>query len=563
MNKIFYLLLLLLISILHTTIIAQNVIVVTDNDLTGSSKVTWTSNNEYHLDGLVYLEAGGQLNIEAGTIIKGLETPSNNDLASTLIIARGATIHATGTAENPIIFTTEIDDINDNEDLLVEDRGLWGGLIILGNATIVNDGQTEECIEGLPCDNSNSFYGGNNDQDNSGILKYVSIRHGGAELAPGEEINGLTLGGVGSGTTIEFVEVLSNSDDGIEWFGGTVDVKYAAVGFCGDDAMDYDLGWRGKGQFWFVIQGEDAADNGGEHDGAKPDAGTPSSNPVIYNATYIGSGIGASAKNEHALLFRDGSRGTYGNSIFTSFTNFALQVEDVESGVDSYSYLENGELQLINNLWWEFGEGDEWSEIIQATQAGGDLSALMTHLSNNANTIENPILHGISRIPDSGLDPRPTDNSPAVSTSPNLFDDSFFSDVDYRGAFSPNGMWLQGWTALFQYGFTPALVDYVDAEGMVGVEDIHTEKEGYVLTQNRPNPFSETTEIVFTLPKTSQVSLTVFDLNGKAISELMNNERIVVGEHIRVFDASNLAAGVYYYMLRSDDIVISRKMIVQ
>lgn len=559
MHKAFYTLLLLLMGMVSTSMFAQTVVTVTDADLTSSSDVTWTNDNEYYLDGFVFLESGGKLTIEAGTVIKGIETPSSNDLASTLIIARGAQIFANGTAEEPIIFTTEIDDLTG--DLLIgEDRGLWGGLIILGNAAITNDGQVEECVEGLPCDNPNSLYGGNNDTDNSGVIRYVSIRHGGAELAPGEEINGLTLGGVGSGTTIEFVEVFANSDDGIEWFGGTVSVKYASVGFCGDDAMDYDIGWRGNGQFWFVIQGADVADNGGEHDGAKPDSGTPSSNPTIYNATYIGSGIGASANNEHALFFRDGSRGTYANSIFTEYTNFALQVEDVENGVDSYQYMEEGSLNLINNLWWDFGAGSTWADIIQPTRSGSDISALMTHLSDNGNTIENPMLNSISRQADGNLDPRPSADSPAIIANLSQFADPFYDEVSYKGAFCPSGLWIQGWTALSLYGYLNDGIEFCDA---VGTNDVQTENDGFILTQNRPNPFTGTTEIAFSLPKSSQVSLTIFDINGKAVAQLMTKERTPAGEHVKIFDASQLAAGVYYYILQSNDTVLSRKMIVQ
>ena len=265
---------------------AQNVITITDSDLKGNTTHNWTNNNIYLLDGFVFLEADGVLNIEAGTIIKGKESPSSSDNATALIITRGAKINAIGTAEQPIIFTTEIDDVSDDFDLLTTDRGFWGGLIILGYGQIANS-TPETRVEGIPDGETRAIFGGDNDADNSGILRYVSIRHGGAELSPGDEINGLTLGAVGSGTTIEYIEVVANKDDGIEFFGGAVNVRNAAVSFCGDDCFDWDLGWRGNGQFWMALTGEDNGDNGGELDGAKPDDGSPTSNPTIVNALSL------------------------------------------------------------------------------------------------------------------------------------------------------------------------------------------------------------------------------------------------------------------------------------
>ena len=198
--------------------------VIQDSDLDSAGVYTWTKDTIYHLDGFVFLENTGSLTIEAGTIIKGLkqENVTSGDNASALIISRGATIYAVGTKDAPIIFTGEDDDLTDPFDLTPFDRGEWGGLIILGAGTLGNS-SPEAAIEGIPAGEYRAVYGGTNDADSSGVLKFVSIRHGGAALSPGDEINGLTLGGVGSGTEISYVEVYSNLDDGIEFFGGAVD----------------------------------------------------------------------------------------------------------------------------------------------------------------------------------------------------------------------------------------------------------------------------------------------------------------------------------------------------
>jgi len=543
-------------------------IVVTDDDLQGGQDYVWTSDNIYQLDGFVFLEEGGTLTIEPGTVIKGLAAPSTGDLASSLIITRGAQIFAEGTQGNPIIFTTEVDDTNDPDDMEVTDRGLWGGLIILGNAPITDE-TDEQVIEGLPVEDPRSLYGGNNPDDNSGVLRFVSVRHGGAELAPGEEINGISLGGVGSGTVMEYIEVLSNSDDGIEWFGGTVSLKYGTVGFCGDDAYDYDQGWLGNGQFFFAIQGSDAAGNGGEHDGAKPDENTPSSNPLIYNATYIGSGIGADAGNEHALLLRDGSRGTYANSIFTEFANFAIQVEDIADGVDSYQYLQDGELNLLNSIWWEFGQGTELADIIQVTEGANDADAsdLIAHLAANDNLLVDPMLNGISREKDGGLDPRPasTDSNPYTSSLAGYPGNDFHDEVTYRGAFCEEGVWLQGWTALAEYGVLAFDIPFSNCVNVISSTDEPKviEENGYKLVQSFPNPTTGETNIQFTLPETSNVTLVITSMQGQEIARVLDNDRLGAGDHTVTYDAGNLPNGMYFYTLVSGNTYITKSLVVQ
>ncbi|GIV57179.1 MAG: hypothetical protein KatS3mg042_0092 [Rhodothermaceae bacterium] len=334
---------------------AQQVVTVTDADIVGN--VLWTSDKTYLLDGYVYVEDGDTLTIEAGTVIKGKADPTTGDQASALIVARGGKLFAEGTAEAPIIFTAEDDDVTVPDDLTPEDKGLWGGVLILGRATI-NVGGGENAIEGLPPEDPRNFYGGSDDEDDSGVLRYVSIRHGGDIFGTDNEINGLTLGAVGRGTTIEYVEVFANQDDGYEWFGGTVDTRYLVAAFCGDDGFDYDEGFRGRGQFWFLIQGAEDGGSGGEHDGGTdPETGEPFSIPVIYNVTYIGSGASSlNTSNDRAVKLRDNAGGKYYNSIFTDFAGTGINIEDLSSGEDSRARLEAGDLVFRNNLWFGFGD---------------------------------------------------------------------------------------------------------------------------------------------------------------------------------------------------------------
>ncbi len=531
-------------------------IVITDSDLTGDAH--WTSDNVYLLDGFVYLEEG-TLTIDAGTVIKGKAEPTSGDNASALIITTGGMIDAQGTADNPIIFTAEFDDINDPADLDETDRGLWGGVILLGEGRLGFETETSS-VEGIPEGELRAVYGGTNDADNSGIMTYVSIRHGGAELSPGDEINGLTFGGVGSETTIEHIEVIANDDDGFEWFGGAVECKYLVSAFNKDDGFDYDYGWRGKGQFWFVIQALDQADNAGEHDGAKPDDAAPFSQPVIYNATYIGSGVDADTKNSTCLHFRDNAGGTYGNSIFTEFANEALEIEDLDaaSGVDSRERMENGDLTLTNNIWFDFGSGDQLSAaaggILRATEGGEDPNCdfLISHLTGHNNEIVDPQLRSISRvIASNGLIPQPVEGSVAYTNAGATPADNFFTDVDYRGAFKYDN-WAENWTALDEYG-------YFGEFDVIGINN-YASNDVASLAQNYPNPFRNSTSFDVTLENNAVVNMYVCDMAGKVVQVIINNTNMTAGTH--TIPVSGLAPGAYTCILSVEGRTASRRMIV-
>ena len=224
---------------------------ITENITTNT---TWETGKVYTLGARIAVVSGVTLTIQPGVIIKGEAGTGAN--ATALIIARGGKIMAEGTADEPIIFTSVADEIEPgmvaSPNLDPDLNGLWGGLIVLGYAPISADAVPSQ-IEGIPPSDQNGLYGGDQSNDNSGVIKFVSIRHGGANIGEGNEINGLTLGGVGSGTVIENVEIVSNQDDGIEWFGGTVNVKHAIVWNTGDDAIDTDQSWGGTLDNFIVI----------------------------------------------------------------------------------------------------------------------------------------------------------------------------------------------------------------------------------------------------------------------------------------------------------------------
>lgn len=552
------------LSLVATPLTQAQTITIKDADLTNGTH-NWTKNNTYLLDGFVYLEAGGVLTIEAGTIVKGKATPTTGDNASALIITRGATINANGTAGEPIIFTAEVDDVSNSSDLDETDNGLWGGLILLGYANL-GFNVDSAFIEGIPSGEDRAAYGpgakppASPDDDNSGSLKYVSIRHGGAELAPGDEINGLTLGGVGGNTTLEHIEVYANQDDGIEFFGGKAKIKWASVTFCGDDGYDWDLGWRGYGQFWFMLQRSDDGDSGGEHDGAKPDAQLPFSDPMVYNATFIGAGSGGTAKNSFAVLMRDGTGGTYANSIFTQFANHALEVEDLPaaSGVDSYQRLEDGDLSFLCNIWFDFGHGNELScdtttGILNPSAGAEDstCASLVSHLTNNSNVLIDPQIMAVSRVTSAGtLDPRPNMAGPAGTTTCNAPADPFFTPATYRGAFSSDASWLLGWTALSEYGHLSTALSVDETSG-----------DGYEIGTPSPNPANGFATVHVEMPAAEYITISVVDLGGRLVKTL-GTKSLSSGTNYLGIDLENLEAGLYLVEVQTKHRTISTKLIV-
>jgi hypothetical protein len=262
--KHFYLILGLFSALLITSCNKEEDTLPTSNVMVITEDTFWNADSIYQLSGRVTVVNGATLTIEPGTIIKG--KPGSGANASALVIARGAKLIAEGTEDAPIIFTSTADSISiedieagvfSSPNLNPTISGLWGGIIILGNAPISasNDvGDVSQVqIEGIPTSDPNGLYGGDNSDDDSGILRYVSIRHGGANIGSGNEINGLTLGGVGSGTVIDNIEVVANQDDGIEFFGGTVNATNIVVWNVGDDAIDTDQAWSGTLDNFVII----------------------------------------------------------------------------------------------------------------------------------------------------------------------------------------------------------------------------------------------------------------------------------------------------------------------
>ena len=293
------------------------------------------------IKGRVSVTDGTTLTIPAGTILKAASGTGAD--ASTLIVARGGKMIANGTADNPIIMTAAADNIEvggtypeSGPALNVDTRGLWGGLLVLGKAPCsFKSDVTELQIEGIPTSDANGLYGGSVVDDNSGSFQYISIRHGGAEIGEGNEINGLTLGGVGSGTTVNQIEVLGNVDDGIEFFGGTVNATNLLVWGQGDDAIDIDQAYAGTIDGALVVLTA-ASDHGFEIDG--PEGSAPG-RFTLKNATVIGATDDCDAEGVDGEMadFRKGATGDVLNILFKDFAGGKDVELDASADASTYS----------------------------------------------------------------------------------------------------------------------------------------------------------------------------------------------------------------------------------
>lgn len=313
-----------------------------------TENTVWTNDNVYTLEGKVIVDGGATLTIEAGTLIKGAEGVETQ--ASALIIDRDAKLIANGTADEPIIFTSVLDEIEpgdlESPNLTVDDRGLWGGLIILGNAPVSLEGDvTEQLVEGIPPGSGYGLYGGDNPNDNSGSIQYVSLRHGGANIGEGNEINGFTTGGVGSGTYINHIEVIANLDDGVEFFGGTHDASNIVVWGVGDDSVDLDQAYSGNITNVAIVQ-TNVSDHGLEIDGPEGEALTGEftlNNVTIFSDNSVSN---ANSGNREYAQFRSNAMGSINNILLiggTQGTDFTLQ--DDENVTENYN---NAKLTFSN-----------------------------------------------------------------------------------------------------------------------------------------------------------------------------------------------------------------------
>jgi hypothetical protein len=418
----------------------------------------------YLLKGTVLVTNGATLSIEAGTVIKGDKATSG-----TLVIGRGAKINAVGTAAEPIVFTS-------NQPKTSRTYGDWGGVILLGRAA--NNQSLNQGIEGLVTDPRYQF-GGTQDDDNSGVMKYVRIEFCGVALSVGNEINGLTLGSVGSGTELDYIQVSFSGDDSFEWFGGMVNARHL-IAFRGfDDDFDTDQGYRGKVQFGLGLRDPAIADasqsNGFEADNSVGGTGTPLTAAVFSHITCVGGsrlarglgnpdGVDNQAYGRGAHLRRNVSQSIY-NSVFIGSNLAGISLDGVETqgkydtgtpeavelrgnvlaGTRPVSYpARGGDFAFENSTGIGFADPGAVSAQFNAVNlVSASVSSLNVDNLVNVSRLASPVM-----LPGVG--------SPLLSGAiyTGKGGDAFFEKVPFRGAFGTTN-WAEGWT-----NFDPGNTDY-------------------------------------------------------------------------------------------------------
>lgn len=365
---------------------------VLDSDIT--ENVTLEIGKTYTLNGGVHVKSGATLTIQPGVTI----VAQHDETVDYILIEQGAKIDAQGTAAQPIVMTAE-----------KKEAGAWGGLHICGYAH-TNNGSGKSEIGNAP-------YGGNNDADNSGTLKYIRLEYTGYAFDEEHEANGVSFYGVGNGTTVEHLQAYQGSDDGFEFFGGSVNVKYMVVTSCSDDSFDWTEGWNGKAQFLVAYQeGESSlgyacdclmeCDNNGTNNAA-----TPVAHPTIANATLIGNGGDA-----QGVRLRAGTQVELYNTIITGKGKpLTVETNETENALkDGTSKLEyvaiSGELSSKQGIYTN----------VDFAQATGNLTNQeFSWTGKYVGTL------------DGGKD---------------LSADSFFTKTDYKGAVKSGDDWTSGWT---------------------------------------------------------------------------------------------------------------------
>ena len=422
---------------------------------------TLSPDTVYILTGWYFVDSTYEITIPAGTLIRG-----DSASAGTLIISRGARIYAEGTSQRPIVFTS-------NDPVGKREPGDWGGVIILGEAPTnqVTTKQAEGGFGTIP--NSDAMYGGTDPDDNSGIFRYVRIEFAGSVFSQDNESNGLTLGGVGRGTTIDHIQVSFGNDDDFEFFGGTVDAKYLVSWRTLDDTYDSDFGWSGRLQFIYTKRdplifdaSASGSSNGFESDneGASPYTAVPRTKSRISNATIVGpqndTATSVNAKYQYVAMLRRGTEQSIYNSILMGYPR-GIQLRDTltqRAAIDNRLEIRNTSLQSSSANLLTLSSSPSTGNIPGFEFIGWfDGSSPYTPTGNIGSTARNVNEVGLPASVfnlDATNNPVPLPGSePATAETSfqgRLAGDAWFDSVSYRGAFDPSKsrseQWDAGWT---------------------------------------------------------------------------------------------------------------------
>lgn len=504
-----------------------------------TQNTTLTNDKIWLLQGFVYVTNGATLTIEAGTLIKG-----DKATKGALIISRGAKIIADGTVQEPIVFTS-------NGPVGFRNYGDWGGIILLGRASINQPGGEAIVEGGVEDGQGNGTYGGGlnpDDNDNSGILRYVRIEFCGIAFQPNSEINGLTCAGVGRGTTLEYIQVSYCGDDAFEFFGGTVNARYLISYRNLDDDFDTDNGYRGMIQFAFALRDPAIADVSGSNSFESDNDATGSSNtpftaPVYSNVTVAGpratSSTSVNGSYRRAAHLRRNTRNSIYNSVLMGFpTGLMIDGSACETNAT------NDLLQVRNTVISGCTNNFE-----VASGSTFDLSGWFNNPAFSNKTYSANAALGL-RDPFNltNPDPLPADTSLLLSGADFSYAalaDPFFTPVSYRGAFGTVN-WTAGWAE-----WNPNNMPYTGISGMLSLKNFRI----------YPNPATNAAYLEWSLTQPASVSIHITDPAGRRMLQF-DEQRLTPGTHQKFLDLSSLPAGTYLLVLTSGNMQQTEKLSV-
>lgn len=533
---------LLLIAFCMTAFSSMFAQVMVSGDIT--TNTTWTKTNTYQLNGFVFVKNGATLTIEPGTVIKGDKVTK-----ATLIVTRGSKIIAEGTADQPIVFTSGE---------ATPDYGDWGGIILLGNGTTNTSFQGQQgCGEiegGVNNAAGDGLYGGAcgggtpNAADNSGILKYVRIEYPGIAFQPNNEINGLTMGAVGSGTTIDNVQVSYSGDDSYEWFGGSVNCKHLIAYRGLDDDFDNDFGFNGNIQYAFSVRDPEVADvsgsNGFEIDNnATGTAATPKTRPTYSNVTIVGPSGTVAPDFKRAAHIRRNSEPAIFNSILLGNYPFGIFID----GDSCANHATTGKIEVKNT----FVVGETTLLTTNATNGFDITNWFNTPAYANAALAATGDIHLQNPFNLDAPNAQPRFNSPALgaaSFTSARINTPFFDQVTYAGAFSGQDDWTQGWAKFLD----------LNIDGLTETKNV----EQYISSVKLfPTVANDLVTLQIDLTTTADLAVSIYGLNGQYYGEQIT-EKVVAGEQTFTLNTNNLTNGFYFVRIQAGAAVKTEKLIV-
>ncbi len=397
-------------------------------DVTGeiTADTTWTADHIYVLKTHIFVRSG-TLTIRPGVKVLG-------DNGSSLVITTGAKIDVQGTAAAPVIMTS-------SQPVGSRLPGDWGGLVLLGLAPINVTGGTSQ-VEGFPAGTSGTAYGGTAAAHDCGKVNYLRVEFAGFELAPNNELNALTIGACGSATQLDHIQTHLGSDDGVEFFGGTANIKHLLVSQPQDDGLDWDFGWVGKAQF-VIVQQSAFSNQGFESDNnVNANDAVPRSKPTIYNASLVGSDRAPGGANQRqvGMHLRRGTGVAVFNSIITGFADFPIDVD----GASTVAQTPNN-LSIKNSIFWDNGNQATW---VDPTDNDAGFDEGMYFKAEISNKQVDPRITSALNLASPNF--HPGANSPALTVAnaaPPPSDGFFDATAMYLGAVGGAADWTLGWTA--------------------------------------------------------------------------------------------------------------------